>query len=180
MRGGEAPFQLLVSVFTMALVVAIAFHVLGTVSKERCAQQWDQGMAALASTIVRVGRSDYPTRGSVELRLKCGDSASHILEIREEKGPRCSRLCGEVSDTCYVLLHTVLNPRKEVVYSKPVCIRKMSPYLYYLVRQGVSGCPQGSPLFTKDLNAELPSVAVLPVYVFRERDRVQICTKQGR
>jgi len=175
-RGVEAPFQLLISVFTMALVVAIAFHVLNTVSKERCAQQWDQGMSSLASTILQVAMSEYPSTASVELRLKCGDSAKHLIGIQERSGHICSRICGEVSDTCYVLLHTVKNTRDTVIYSKPQCIKNMSPYLYYIVRQGVGKCPSGfEPLFPSDLNVTLRSVGILPVRIFREQDSVQIC-----
>lgn len=180
MRGVEAPFQLLVSVFTMVLVVAIAFHVLSTVSKERCAQQWDHSFSSLASTIVRVSMSDYPTVASTELHLKCGGSARHFVELREESGPLCSRVCGEFSDVCYVLVHTVKDVKGEVIYSRPICVRNLSPYLYYLVRQGAGSCPPGySPLFSYDLNAELRSTGILQVYVFRERDSVQVCKKSG-
>lgn len=182
MKGVEAPFQLLISVFTMILVVAIAFHVLNSVSKERCVQQWDQGIADLATTIVRVAMSEPPTTASTELRFKCGDSAKHKIEIMAESGARCSKICGEIADSCYVLLHTVYNNRGDVIYSKPTCLRNMSPYLYYLVQSGVGSCPSGYTSFFSSgatIAAEQRSVGAVTVYVFRDSGKVEICTKSN-
>lgn len=177
MRGVEAPFQLLISVFTMVLVVAIAFHVLGTVSRERCAQQWDDGFSNLAVSIVRIGGSEYPSRDSLELGLKCGDSADHVIEIREETGALCSRICGELSDTCYILIHVVRDVRGRVIHSQPTCIKDLSPLGYSYLKRGVGSCPQGfQPLFSEDLNATLRSTGLLSLYLFRGENDIQICT----
>jgi len=180
MRGVEAPFQLLVSVFTMILVVAIAFHVLRSVSTEHCEEQWRQSTADLAQAIVRAAMSEPPTTSSARLVLHCGSSGKHVFTFQELTGARCTHICQEVSDKCYVIYHQIYDVRGEPLYQAYTCLRNMSPYSYYLLRNGINSCPTGySPLITDptDMSFEFDGGVSKTVFVFRTVDGVALCLK---
>lgn len=197
MRGVEAPFQLLVSVFTMVLVVAIAFHVLNTVSTQRCNQMWDQSVTALANAISRTAMSEPPTTDVVTLRLRCGDAVGHMFYVISEEKSRCAKVCGEYTPQCYILVHQAYNRKNEIISTNMSCIKNFSPYLYGLLVAGKDSCGYyggygsffngDSPPTSEewrgsgaDLNGFVtPSPVSMPVYVFRDKDKIVVCRKRG-
>jgi len=192
-RGVEAPFQLLISVFTMILVVAIAFHVLNTVSSQRCDQMWDQSVSSLANAISRAAMSEPPTTDVVTLQLRCGDAVAHEFYVMEQEKSQCAQICGEYAAQCYVLVHQAFDRKNEVISTNLHCLRGFSPYLYSLLKGGTQGCPQGYvPFFNGTIIAAnqtaaasaavigtvSPSPVSLPVYIFRDEDGIRVCKKQ--
>jgi len=184
-KGVEAPFQLLVSVFAMILVVAIAFRVLNIVSNERCDQRWEQSLSALSSAISSAAMAEPPTTEVVNLQLKCGDDFKHEIFVDQAEKSRCARLCGEYVSTCYILVHNVYNRHNELIAQQFSCIRHLSPYLYALLKSGKGNCGSDYTDFfngsggTADLNAWLDPKPVLTVYVFRNSDSIPVCIGKG-
>lgn len=181
-RAVEAPFQLLVSVFTMVMVVSIAFYVLKMVGSENCAKRWTQSTEDLASAIVRVGMSEPPTTSSARLVIHCGNSGKHEYQFVQLSGGDCTRVCGEVSDTCYGIQHQIYDVRGELLRTDRICLRGMSPYMYFLLQSGHSDCPAGyDPFITDTVNmvAGVEGGTVLPVFVFRTSNGIALCVKRS-
>ncbi len=175
MRGVEAVFQLLISVFTMALVVAIAFRVLGQTSSKHCEQVWDQDLSNLAAAISRAAISEPPTVSVVNLTLRCGESREHTFQIKEEEKALCARDCGEYMPSCYVIVHSVTDRTGNTIYSGSACIRSLSPYTYSLISS--NGCPSDqNPFFSNpNLSTTIKGKLRLTLYIYRNSDSIAIC-----
>ncbi len=97
MRGVEAPFQLVVSVVAMVMVLALAYMVLQNAQVENCQQKWDVETSKIASAFSTVINGSAPTKFSVKFDFRCGESAEYELRfVRENDERKCLRVCGAV------------------------------------------------------------------------------------
>ncbi len=143
MRGVEAPFQLLIAVFTMAMVMSLAYFVLQRVQSEHCEDMWLKDMQGLALKIQSVAGAGAGTKATQRLTLRCGSSGQHVIRLRleTESAALCRAICGS-DPPCVYLQHTVYSTKKpnEVLYSRRVCV-EIGPYTYYKIAQG-GECPE--------------------------------------
>lgn len=146
MRGVEAPFQLLIAVFTMVMVVTLAYFVLQKVQSQHCEDQWTKDVGMLALKIQSVAGGGPGTKEHTRIHLRCGDAGEHafwiVAKTGGEKGDTvvCRHVCSH-DPPCAYILHVVYSAKKkgELIYSRPTCL-EISPYdLYKLMHEGDCG-----------------------------------------
>lgn len=153
-RGVEAPFQLLVSVITMVLVIAIAYQVLMHGVQQRCSEQWQRGLNGLALALSEVANSGQFTSKAVKLELACGGADSVKIYLQERKGAYCLRACGEAMDQCYIL--TLVAQKNQGGHTVNVgvvnqCVKGFSNAAYWMLSSSKSSCP---PISTSGITLE--------------------------
>ena len=101
-RGVEAVFQLLIGVFTMALIATIAYQVLGRAQTSRCEQLWQTDVTSFANALSTAAKS-YGTTTYVTLHGRCGraEDVNYAL-ITLDRRSLCIAICGTPTDSCYV------------------------------------------------------------------------------
>lgn len=148
MRGVEAPFQLLVAVFTMVMVATLAYFVLQRVQSEHCEDQWIKDVGVLALKIQSVAGGGPGTKEYARIRTRCGDAGEHVFWVVAKTGSErgdtaiCRYVCSH-DPPCTYILHVVFSARRrgEIVYSRPTCL-EISPYdLYKLTHPGECESP---------------------------------------
>ncbi len=143
-RGVEEVFQLLIGVFTMALIATIAYQVLGRVQTSRCEQMWQTDVTSFANAITTVAKS-YGTTAYVTLHGKCGraDEVNYALITLNDR-KLCIAVCGTPTDSCYVVRYLASGKQgsKRVELSRGYSCTEITPYVYYLVERGGS-CDSG-------------------------------------
>ncbi len=156
MRGVEAPFQLLIAVFTMAMVMSLAYFVLQRVQTEHCEDMWLKDMQGLALKIQSVAGAGAGTKATQRLTLRCGSSGKHVIRLRLEtkSNALCRAVCGS-DPPCVYIQHTVYSAKKpdEVIYSRRVCV-EISPYTYYKLGSQDADCPEGYTLEGNAMESE--------------------------
>ncbi len=151
MKGVEAPFQLLIAVFTMVMVATLAYFVLQHVQTQHCEDQWIKDVGMLALKIQNVAGAGPGTKEYTRIHLRCGDAGEHVFWIVFKTGKDsgdavvCRHVCSH-DPPCAYILHVVYSVRKpnEKIYAHPTCL-EVSPYdLYKLMQSGNCGDPDYS------------------------------------
>ncbi len=133
MRGVEAPFQLMVSVFAMMLIMIIAFQVWQQAQEKKCDDMWREQLRDFALALKHVASGAPPTQESVRLSLSCKGGEEHNIVLMESDNPNlCMQVCNVAADRCYLLKDVVTAKRagKEVIESVIVVCADISPVTY--------------------------------------------------
>ena len=143
MRGVEAPFQLVVSVIAMLMVLVLAYTVLANATREDCNRKWEIELGKLSSALSTVIHGSAPTKVSDTFDFRCGDATRYTLYLHTEKGLSCLRICGsEESGGCAFLelkAERVKGSEVEVIGDVFSCIEGASAYINFTD----DGCPTG-------------------------------------
>ena len=153
-RGVEAPFQLLVSVITMVLVIAIAYQVLMHGVQQRCSEQWQRSLNGLALALSEVANSGQFTSKAVKLELACGGADSVKIYLQQRQGAYCLRACGEAMDQCYILTLVAQKTQGGRTVNVGVvnqCIKGFSNAAYWMLSSSKGSCP---PMSTSGITLE--------------------------
>ena len=141
MRGVEAPFQLVVSVIAMLMVLLLAYTVLSNATKEDCNRKWEIELGRLSSALSTVIHGSAPTKVSNTFDFRCGDATRFTLYLHTEKGLPCLRICGSEEEggcTFFELrAERVKGSESEVIGDVFSCVEGASSYLNITTE----GCP---------------------------------------
>ncbi len=156
MRGVEAPFQLMVSVFAMVLIMIIAYQVLQNAQQKRCGDMWREQLRDVALVIKHVSAAAPPTQESTTFRAACAGGERHTIKLEVKKDPNfCMIICNSAVDQCYILRDAVkrtVGGKEQLVASIAVCA-DISPVAYYeLGKRG--SCPAGAEEVGKELKGD--------------------------
>ena len=146
-RGVEAPFQLLVSVITMVLVIAIAYEVLMHGVQQRCSEQWQRSLNSLALALSEVANSGTFTSKAVKMELACGGADEVRIYLQQRKGAYCLRACGEAMDQCYILTLVATKQQGAKTVNVGVvnqCVKGFSNAAFWMLQSSRNSCPQSS------------------------------------
>ncbi len=143
MKGVEAPFQLVVSVIAMLMVLVLAYTVLANATKEDCNRKWEIELGKFSSALSTAIHGSAPTKVSNTFDFRCGNATRYTLYLRTASSSTCLRVCGssEGSGCAFFELRAeeVRGSESEVVGDVFSCVEGASKYLDLTS----DGCPSG-------------------------------------
>ena len=134
MKGVEAPFQLMVSVIALLMVLALAYMVLSNAMKEDCGAKWQNELRAFASSLATAVQGSAPTKLAFRYDFRCGSATEYNLYIDQTtNATRCLRICGTSSPGGCTIVRLkatrMAGGKVEVVGDVPVCVEGVSSYV---------------------------------------------------
>ncbi|NPA77079.1 MAG: hypothetical protein GXN93_04990 [Candidatus Diapherotrites archaeon] len=136
-RGIEGVFQLLIGVFTAAMIVAVAYRVLGQVQMNRCHENWQDSAVQLANAIGDAARASDATN-FVQIAGRCGSARYVTYRIVTYSGAKiCNAVCHKPVPTCYSVQYTAYSGQggKFAMLDRGHYCLDISPYTYYRLQQ---------------------------------------------
>ncbi len=151
MKGVEAPFQLLVSVVAMVMVLGLAYMVLQNATREDCNNKWEIQLRNIATALSTVIQGSAPTRMNISFDFRCGEATQYHLALVKETNPDiCIRVCHQsgASGGCGILKLSVKDARGRNVSRVLSCVEGMAGYVNF----GLSGsCGSGGTNITNTI-----------------------------
>ncbi len=134
MRGVEAPFQLLVSVVGMLMVIALAYTVLSHANTQNCSRKWQAQLDNISSALSTVVEGSPPTQMIVRYDFRCGRGSKYYLRLNQySSSTSCLRICGSSgTNGCYVLELNVIGRTKDgmgTIDVERACVQGAGSYL---------------------------------------------------
>ena len=131
MRGVEAPFQLVVSVIAMLMVLLLAYSVLSNAQKEDCGRKWEIELSKFSSALSTVIHGSAPTKVTGSFDFRCGEAEEYTLELKStDDAQLCLRICGSAEGGGCTFFHLrTLSRKGEVLGEVFSCVEGASDYV---------------------------------------------------